>query len=115
MVPAALVPLEWMPLTPHGKVDLQALPDPEPAPAEDDYVAPASPMEATLAEIWSEVLGVPRVGVRSNFFDLGGHSLLATQVVSRARDRLGVDVPLRAMFEHPTVTGLAAHLQRSPS
>ena len=115
MVPAALVPLEWMPLTSHGKVDLQALPDPTPAPAEDDYVAPSSAVEATLAAIWSAVLGVTRVGVRSNFFDLGGHSLLATQVVSRVRDRLGIDVPLRAMFEHPTVAGLAASLSHPPS
>jgi len=110
MVPAALVHLEWMPLTPHGKVDLAALPDPPPERVEEEYVAPSSAIEATLAEIWCEVLGLPRVGVRTNFFDLGGHSLLATQVVSRARDRLGVEVPLRAMFEHPTVAGLAATL-----
>jgi non-ribosomal peptide synthetase component F len=112
MVPAALVPLETLPLTPHGKVDLQALPEPPDDAQEEEYAPPSSATEATLAEIWSEVLGRDRVGVRTNFFDLGGHSLLATQVVARARDRLGVEVPLRALFEHPTVAGLAAALAR---
>ncbi|MEP7105487.1 MAG: phosphopantetheine-binding protein, partial [Chloroflexota bacterium] len=112
MVPAALVPLEAMPLTAHGKVDLQALPEPPSGEEEEEYAPPGSAAEATLAEIWSEVLGRERVGVRTNFFDLGGHSLLATQVVARARDRLGVEVPLRALFEHPTVAGLAAALAR---
>ncbi len=112
MVPAALVPLDALPLTPHGKVDLQALPEPPADAQEEEYAPPSSATEATLAEIWSEVLGRDRVGVRTNFFDLGGHSLLATQVVARARDRLGVEVPLRALFEHPTVAGLADALGR---
>jgi non-ribosomal peptide synthetase component F len=113
MVPAVLVPVEALPLTAHGKVDLQALPEPPDDDQEEEYAPPSSAAEAVLAEIWSEVLGRERVGVRTNFFDLGGHSLLATQVVARARDRLGVEVPLRALFEHPTVAGLAAALARA--
>ncbi|HEX8696633.1 MAG TPA: amino acid adenylation domain-containing protein [Longimicrobium sp.] len=107
MVPAAWVVLERMPLTPTGKVDRRSLPEPEPASAEAGRVPPRTPAEEVVAGIWERVLGA-RPGVHDNFFELGGHSLRATQVVSRLRRAFGVDLPLRALFEAPTVAGLAA-------
>jgi amino acid adenylation domain-containing protein len=87
MVPAAIVVLETLPLTPSGKIDRRSLPEPDPARPElaEPFVAPASPVEERLAAIWAEVLGVEKVGIHDDFFELGGHSLLATQVVARAR------------------------------
>ncbi|HEX8556987.1 MAG TPA: amino acid adenylation domain-containing protein [Pyrinomonadaceae bacterium] len=113
MIPTAFVFLDALPLTPSGKVDRRRLPAPDAAGAEAraGYVAPRTPAEETLADIWREVLGVERVGVRDNFFDLGGHSLLATRVVGLVRERCGVEAPLRLMFESPTVEGLAAHVE----
>jgi amino acid adenylation domain-containing protein len=109
MVPAVFIILDELPLTPNGKVDRSALPDPS-GPARqsaETYVAPATPTEAVLADMWAEVLGLERVGVRDNFFDLGGHSLLATQLVSRLRNTLQLELPVALLFEAPTVTQLA--------
>ncbi len=113
MVPAAFVALEALPLTPNGKVDRRALPAPEAdgSGQEHDHVAPRTPVEDVLAGIWAAVLRVDRVSVMDNFFELGGHSLLATQVIGRLRSIFAVDVPLRALFEAPTVAGLATHIE----
>lgn len=108
MVPAALVPLPELPLTPNGKVDRQALPRPEQQQLQPKiFVAPRNPTEQMIAEIWAEVLGIEQVGIEDNFFALGGHSLMATQVVSRLRSAFQVEFSLQALFEAPTVAGIA--------
>ncbi|MEG4277791.1 amino acid adenylation domain-containing protein [Microcoleus sp. MON1_C1] len=109
MVPSAFVVLESLPVTPNGKVDRLALPAPEPIKLEwaGGYVAPQTSIEEVLVKIWVEVLGIKRVGIRDNFFELGGHSLLATQLVSRVRDAFAVELPLRRVFEAPTIAELS--------
>jgi amino acid adenylation domain-containing protein len=113
MVPSAFVLLDALPLMPNGKVDRRALPALDPARPhfEKALVAPRTPTEEVLAAIWAESLGIERVGIHDNFFDLGGHSLLATQVVSRMRDAFQVEIPLRRLFETPTVAGLAESVE----
>jgi amino acid adenylation domain-containing protein len=112
MVPTAFIRLDALPLTANGKLDVAALPDPERAAAEV-YVAPRTAAEQVVAEIWAEVLGRERVGAEDDFFALGGHSLLATQVLSRVEQAFGVKLPVRALFEEPTVAALAARLEAS--
>jgi amino acid adenylation domain-containing protein len=109
MVPSSVVFLAALPLTPSGKVDVRALPEPDGTrPAlEETYVGPRNPVEEMLARVWSDLLEVERVGIHDNFFELGGHSLVATQVLSRVRESLRVDLPLRAIFDSPTVAELA--------
>ncbi|RKH72154.1 non-ribosomal peptide synthetase [Corallococcus interemptor] len=111
MVPSAFVKLERMPLSPSGKVDRKALPAPDTQTGPGSYVAPREGWETLVAEVWAPLLGVPRVGARDHFFELGGHSLLATRVVSRLRDMLQRDVPLRLLLEAPTVAGFAQRLE----
>src|SRR5205807_2968059 len=109
MVPAAFVILDSLPLTENGKVDRRALPAPDQLrpELEGNFVAPRTPAEELIAGIWAEVLRLERIGVHDDFFDLGGHSLNATQVVSRVREAFKVEMPLRALFESPTVEALS--------
>ncbi len=113
MVPAVFVALPTLPLTDNGKVDRRALPAPGGARPDLDgaFVAPRTAVEEQVAAIWGAVLDLDEVGIHDNFFDLGGHSLLATRAVSRLRDHFGVDLPLRPLFENPTVAGLAECLE----
>ncbi|WP_375328979.1 amino acid adenylation domain-containing protein [Microcystis sp. BLCC-F210] len=109
MVPQAFVLLNALPLTPNGKVDRQALPTPDTATRNlaTGFLAPRTPIETQIAQIWSEVLGVERIGIKDNFFELGGHSLLATQVISRSRDLFSVELSLQNLLEYPTIANLA--------
>ena len=113
MVPAVFVLLDALPLMPNGKIDRRALPSPDRSRPELDkvFVAPRTPTEESLVEIWVQLLNIERVGVHDNFFDLGGHSLLATQLVSRMREAFQVEIPLRRLFEAPTVAGLAESIE----
>jgi amino acid adenylation domain-containing protein len=110
MVPAAFVTLRTLPLAPNGKIDFAALPDPEVA-AGEDAIAPRTPVEEILVQIWQQVLGVPKAGIRDNFFELGGHSLLATQTISRIRRAFDLELPLSEIFDRPTVTDLADRIE----
>ncbi|MEA5516373.1 non-ribosomal peptide synthetase [Nodularia sp. UHCC 0506] len=113
MMPTAFVVLESLPLTPNGKVDRRSLPAPNTARPEFDqsFVPPRTPVEELLAGIWSQVLSLEQVGIHDNFFELGGHSLLATQVMSRLYKAFQIDIPLRYLFESPTIAGLAEHIE----
>ena len=112
VTPANFVVLDELPLNANGKVDRRALPEPDAAKyvAEETFIAPRTREEKTIAEIWAEVLDGRPISVEANFFDLGGHSLLATRVISRIREKCGVELPLRLLFDSPTVAALASHL-----
>jgi amino acid adenylation domain-containing protein len=113
MVPSAFVMLESLPLTANGKLDRRALPAPGAEQSERAVEAPRNAVEEGVVAIWREVLNLPRIGLNDNFFDLGGHSLLATQVISRVCTRFQVQVPLRVLFETPTVAGLAQVIEQA--
>jgi len=108
MIPSTFVFLDVLPLTPSGKVDRQALPEPDDSRPEliEGYVAPSTRIEEALAEMWAQLLGVEKVGIHDNFFDLGGHSLLAMQLFSRVRGFFQVELPVRCLFEAPTIAAL---------
>jgi amino acid adenylation domain-containing protein len=115
MIPNTFVLLEALPLTPNGKIDRKALPAPDQTRRDthETFVPPRTPIEEMIAAIWSQVLHLERVGIYDNFFSLGGHSLLATQVVHRLRETFNVALPLRLLFETPTVADLAECVTRS--
>jgi acyl carrier protein len=115
MIPTAFVVIEAVPLTANGKVDRLALPAPASVPSalEEAFVPPQTPAEHTLAQLWAAVLGLERVGRHDNFFELGGHSLMITQVMSRVQDAFQVELPLRSLFDHPTVAELAQTIEHS--
>jgi amino acid adenylation domain-containing protein len=110
MHPSSLTVLEAMPLTASGKIDRKALPAPQQS-AFAEHVAPEGEVEETLARIWSELLGLPSVGATANFFQLGGHSLLATRMVSMVGTRLGVRLPIKVVFDYPTIRDLGDWLE----
>jgi alpha-ketoglutarate-dependent taurine dioxygenase/acyl carrier protein len=113
MIPAAIVGLECLPLTASGKVDRRALPDPEPTRPEQEasFAEPRDETEEKLVEMWTELLGIARIGVHDNFFEAGGDSLLATQLIARVNKGFNVSVPLRALFDEPTIAGLARNVE----
>ncbi len=115
MIPSAFVSIDEMPLTPNGKVDRDALPEPEwdQESASAEFIAPRTESERGIAAIWSEVLSVSEIGIHDNFFALGGHSLLAMKVISRVHDELGVTLTLRAIFDAPSVIELASEVDRA--
>ena len=109
MIPAFFLYINELPLTANGKVDRKALPAPDLTirQVEDEYVAPHLPIHHEICQIWVEILRIEKIGIRDNFFKLGGYSLLATQVISRIRNNYNMDIPLRALFEHPTIEDLS--------
>ena len=111
MLPTAFVWLPALPLTSSGKIDRRALPEPELIAASEVLAAPRDALEEILLGLWGSVLNHPTPGLHDSFFELGGHSLLATQLVSRLRDALGITVPVRWLFETPTVAGLAERIR----
>ncbi len=110
----AFVALEALPLTPNGKVDRRALPPPDwsSLAAGAAFVAPRTATEGRLAQIWCAVLGLARVGVDHRFFDIGGHSLLATQIVNQVAQAFHVELPLRSLFEAPTIADMAMQIDQ---
>ena len=113
MVPSAFVLLERLPRTPNGKIDRRSLPAPEHMRSgEQSYVAPSTPVEMAIAEIWQDILGIDRVGIHDNFFELGGHSLLITQLFTRLSNTFEVKVALRRLFNAPTIASIAQEVQR---
>jgi non-ribosomal peptide synthetase component F len=105
MVPSAIAVLAELPLTPSGKINRRALP--APTGIADEYEPPATELEEELADLWSKILKVERVGINDNFFNLGGHSLLGTRLIFQLREHFQVELPLRALFEAPTIATLA--------
>ena len=114
MLPTAFIPLETLPLTPNGKIDRAMLPPPDTTNTirDDTFVAPSTPMEERVAPIVASLLNLEEIGVEDNFFMLGGHSLLGTQLIMRISDTFGVDLPLRALFDAPTVRELSDEIEQ---
>ena len=111
LVPNTFVILESLPLTPSGKCDRRSLPAPDHQGLSEYHIAPQSPTEEILAQIWGQILKLERVGREDNFFELGGHSLLATQVLSRINSAFKLDLSVKIMFESPTIAGIASYIQ----
>jgi acyl carrier protein len=111
MVPTYFVIMDKLPITPNGKIDRRALPEPDYAEAMPDlvraYVAPRNAIEKTVADIWRDLFKLERVGIHDDFFELGGHSLMATRVVARLRETFQVEIPLTAFFEEATVANVS--------
>lgn len=117
MVPSAFLPVEAFPLTPSGKVDRRALPEPGSTRPElaTPYLAPQSWTQEELCKVWAEVIGINTVGIHDNFFDLGGHSLAATRLISRVIQTFHLELPLKALFDSPTVAEMAEIIVQNQS
>ena len=113
MIPTYYVRLDALPLTPNGKVDMKQLPEPT-SDEQTEYVAPRSAIEEVLAQIWGEILGYEKVGIYDNFFELGGHSLKGTTLVSRIHQELNIEVPLKELFQTPTIAGISKYMKLAP-
>jgi len=113
MVPSDVIALAEFSLTPNGKVDRNALPAPDAPTAQHEYLAPRNETEEQLARLWADLLGTERVGIHDDFFALGGHSLVAMQLVSRIMQSMQVELPLDALFNAPTIAGLAENISNS--
>src|SRR6185295_10073651 len=115
MVPSAFVFLSAWPLTPNGKVDRNALPAPDQSSFKSSraFVAPRNRFEGAAAKVWSEILGRTRIGIHDNFFELGGHSLLAAQAIARLNEEFKVALPVRSLFDEPTIAGLTREIEKS--
>jgi amino acid adenylation domain-containing protein len=113
MLPTAFMRLDKLPLTPNGKIDRKALPIPDNSQNQlkVKFVSPRTPTEQIIADIWADILRLEQIGIYDNFFDLGGHSLLATQVISRLQEAFNIDLPLRSLFENPTVQNLGEQIE----
>jgi len=110
MIPSAIVILDNIPLTPNGKIDRKALPKPSIEQTRHECVAPRNATEQTLCQLWCKILNLSRIGIHDNFFQLGGHSLLATQIITHVAKELGITLPIRAVFEQPTIAGFTDHI-----
>ena len=115
MLPSVFVLLDALPLTPNGKLDRKALPEPEQHRHDlgAEFLAPRSPLENQLGEIWCDVLKLDRISIQENFFELGGHSLLAMQIIIRIVEQLAVDVSISSLFEFPTIAELANLIEKT--
>jgi FkbM family methyltransferase len=113
MLPSSFVLLDTLPLTPNGKIDRRTLPAPNSSrlDLEATFIAPRTPTERQIADIWTQLLKLEQIGIHDNFFELGGHSLLATRVISRLRQAFGIELPLQTLFEAPTVGQLSERLE----
>jgi amino acid adenylation domain-containing protein/thioester reductase-like protein len=113
MMPSTFICLDTLPLTPNGKVNRQALPRPESSRSdlEQTFIAPRNPLEEQMAQLWTEVLGLEQIGIHDNFFELGGHSLLTTQLILKVKETFQVELPLRILFEAPTIASLVENIQ----
>jgi acyl carrier protein len=113
MVPSVVVKLAEMPVNRRGKLDRQALPAPDGArpQLQREFIAPRTPVEHMLAEIWSQVLGIEEIGVKDNFFALGGQSILAAQVIGQVHAAINIELPAYDLFENPTIMDLARHIE----
>jgi acyl carrier protein len=113
MIPEKIVILNAMPLTANGKIDRGALPDPDHSrpPLENPFTLPETPVEETMAKVWSQALNITAVGIHDNFFDLGGHSLAAMRIISKANEAFGIELSMRALLDTPTISGLAGVIE----